>query len=82
MPNNWEYDADTLHNIITPEQLVGIPTHTLLELHRQGNAANWPASAYEAVAEWCGRHHSAKAHLWRRFAHWRAEAAAQLEGQP
>jgi hypothetical protein len=82
MANNWNHCAPTLHQIVTPEQQARIPTLALLHLHLQGSAANWPATAYEAVAEWCGKHQPEKEHLWRRFAHWRAEAAAQPEGQP
>ncbi len=70
------------HSTFTAEQQARIPTPALLQLHRQGSAANWPPTAYSAVAEWCGKHRSAKAHLWRRFAYWRAEASARLEVRP
>lgn len=70
------------HPTFFAEQQTRIPTLALLQLHRQGSAANWPASAYAAVAGWCVKHRPEKEHLWRRFAHWRAEAAAQPEGQP
>jgi len=69
------------HPRFTSEQEARIPTLTLLHLHRQGSAANWPATAYEAVAEWCGKYQPEKECLWRRFAYWRAGAAAQLEEQ-
>jgi hypothetical protein len=69
------------HPTFTPEQQARIPTLALLHLHRQGSAANWPATAYEAVAEWCGKYQPEKEYLWRRFSYWRAGAAAQLEEQ-
>jgi len=81
MANHWNQDAGTLNHIFTPEQKAGIPALALLELHRRASAANWPPSAYEAVAGRCIKHRPEKAHLRRRFAYWRAEAAAQLEGQ-
>jgi len=58
------------------------PTLVLLELHRQGSSANWPPSAYEAVAGWCDFHSPAKAQLWRRFAYRSAEGSAELEVTP
>ena len=70
------------HPTFTPERQARITTLALLQLHRQGSAANWPASAYEQVALWCRKHQPQKEHLWRRFAYWKADAAAQLEGQP
>jgi hypothetical protein len=70
------------HPTFTAEQQARIPTLVLLELHRQGNAANWPPSAYQAVARWCDIHSPAKAQLWRRFAYRGAEASAELEVTP
>jgi hypothetical protein len=70
------------HPTFTPEQQARIPTLALLHLHRQGSAANWPATAYETVAGWCDIHSPAKAQLWRRFAYRSAEASAELEVTP
>jgi hypothetical protein len=67
---------------VTPKQQVRIPTLAILYRHHVGSAANWPPTAYAAEAEWCGKHHPAKAHLWRRFAYWKAEAAAEPEVTP
>jgi hypothetical protein len=82
MANNWNHGAPTLQHIVTHKQQGEIPTLALLHLHRQGSAANWPPTAYAAVAEWCMKHQPAKAHLWRRFAYWKAETAAELGLQP
>ena len=70
------------HPTFIPEQQARIPTLAFLHLHHRGSAANWPPTAYAAVAEWCKKHHPQKEHLWRRFACWRAEAAAELGVQP
>lgn len=70
------------HPTFTPEQQARIPTLALLQLHRRGSAANWPPTAYAAVAEWCGKHQPEKEHPWRLFAYWRADAAAEFEVQP
>jgi len=82
MANHRNHGAPTFHHIFTREQQVGTPSLTLLELHRRGNDANWPPSAYEAVAGWCDIHSPAKAQLWRRFAYRSAEASAELEVTP
>jgi hypothetical protein len=58
------------HPKFTPEQLARIPTLALLELHRQGNDADWPPFAYKGVEQWCGKHRPGKEHLWALFA-WR-----------
>ena len=70
------------HPTFTPEQQARIPTLVILHLHRQGSAANWPPTAYAAAAKWCAKHQPAKARLWRRFAYWKEEAAAELGVQP
>lgn len=70
MRNNWNQPAGTIHPKFTPEQKAKIPTLALLELHQRGNDADWPPSAYEDVAWWCGKHRPEKAQLWTLFA-WR-----------